>query len=246
MAFNFPQISVNNNDEAMDKWMPVKEREDIWHSLFGSKEAFNESIMSLKPMITNNWSLVQYMTYVEKFVIVKHKFREWNNPDRIYKFYEQDLRNNKLVTGNNIGYIPITDNHMGLIDYKGICEDIDNFSKEIEQDLNDAGVSQLQSCIGGFICSYNVLKKLRRQFYTSLYSLGNEESKIIYQQSPLRYLLMYLIDRRLSRLIPSSKTFKFSPEYFNSLAYQLEAQQLAAEYMIDKYEADMNVCKIIG
>lgn len=216
----------------------------VWYKIFGDREAFNKSIMSSKPRITNSWNIIQYTEYVNKFVIPSLKdLDEWSNSKTLYSSYKRAL---PTIGSSTSSGDPVTD-QMALINYEEFCSDIKEFYLQVKNDLIDFGVPEIQSYVGAFNSMYWILRNVRKHYYQSLYSLEEDEnSKNSYQQSPLRWVFLYLINKRLDRLIPDSDTFKFGSQYFMAKPYLVEVGNHVEEFLIDKYSSDMFACKLIA
>lgn len=224
---------------------PKYDENAVWYKIFGDQKAFNASVMSIKPQISNKWNIIQYQSYINKFVIPGiGSLDDWANPDAMYQKYKS-----RVVTtggfGANSSDDPLED-MMAMINYVEFCNDITNVYNEVKDTLQEYGVSEIQSLVGSWTNCYWILKGFRREFYTSLYTMGNDESKHLYQQSPLRHMLVFLIDKRLARLIPDSDTFKFSSDYFSAMPYLKEVSSHVGAYLLEQYSADMYACKMIG
>lgn len=215
----------------------------IWYKIFGDKDLFNKSIMSSKPRITNSWNLIQYTEYVNKFVIPSLKdLDDWCNSKKMYSDYQKKL---PTIHGSMSSDDPMVD-HMGLINYEEFCSDISDVYIQVKDDLIDFGVPEIQASIGSMNNMYWILRNFRSHYYQTLYSLENDESKESYQQSPLRWMLLFLINKRLDRLIPDSETFKFGQTYFSAKPYLIEVSNHVQEFLLDKYSSDMFACKLIA
>lgn len=223
-----------NNKEA---------KEAAWIELFGSKKAFQDSIMSKKPKIPNTWNIIQYQAFINEYVITDLKsFDDWAKHESAYKHYKRRV----AVTGNAQSMDSPDQDQMEMINYQELCNDVASLTEEVRNDINEFGVPDLQAWVGAFTTMYFVLKRFRQHFYKTLYTLENEESKNVYQKSPLRHLLLFLIDKRLNKLIPDSDYFKFGKEYFQTFEYRKVAAETIYEYLVEKYEPDMLACKFLA
>ncbi|MCK9531853.1 MAG: hypothetical protein M0R77_15020 [Gammaproteobacteria bacterium] len=238
MAFNFAQIkeSLANGDHNRS----IKEQ--AWIKLFGDRKAFQSSIMSPKPKIPNSWLPEQYLEYHKEYGLTKLRaLDDWANPDDAYKHYKARLTSSYGASNNDSP----DEDQLGLINYVDFCNDINRLTNEMKDDMIDFGVPALQAYIGAYTTMFFVLKRFRKQFYSTLYTFEENVENTIYQKSPLRHLLLFLIERRLNRLIPDSNTFKFGKEYFQTFEYRKESGDAIYDYLIDNYTSDMIACKFL-
>lgn len=217
-------------------------REANWIKLFGDRKKYQDSIMSPKPKIPNTWNVVQYFSYQKEFCITGlRSLDDWSNPDDAYSYYKKKLPS----TTGSMSYDSPEQDQLEMINYREFCEDVGKLTLEIKDDINDFGVPELQSYIGAYTTMFFVLKRFRKEFYSSLYTFEEDKNNEFYQKSPLRHLLLFLIERRLNRLIPDSDSFKFCATYFQTFEYRKVAGDTIYDYLIDKYQSDMLACKFL-
>lgn len=239
MAFDFKNLreSVANGDANRDP------KELAWIKLFGDRKLFQDSIMSPKPKIPNTWNVIQYFDYHRSYGILKlRSLDEWAHPDDAYDYYKKKLP----TSTRSAQYDSPDDDQMCMINYREFCEDIGRLTTEMKDDMNDFGVPELQAYIGAYTTMFFVLKRFRKEFYSTFYTFVEDENNTVYQKSPLRHLLLFLIDKRLHRLIPDSDVFKFGSDYFQTWEYRKMAGDTIYEYLIEKYQSDMLACKFLA
>lgn len=238
MAFNFSQIKDSLANSDHDRSI----KEQIWIKLFGDRRSFQDSIMSPKPKIPNNWNAMQYYDYHRAYGIVKlRSLDDWANHEDAYKHYRTRLTTSYGASNNDSP----EEDQFGLINYIDFCNDVGRLTTEMKNDMNDFGVPELQSYIGAYTSMFFILKRYRKQFYSTLYTFEENVENTVYQKSPLRHLLVFLIERRLNRLIPHPDTFKFGKEYFQTFDYRKEAGDTIYDYLIENYTSDMIACKFL-
>lgn len=238
MAFNLAQIKESLANSAHNASI----KEQIWIKIFGDRRSFQDSIMSPKPKITNDWNVLQYYEYHKAYGITKLRaLDDWANPEDAYKHYKSKIQN-----GNSAAYNDSPDeDQFCLINYIDFCNDINRLTNEMCNDMNDFGVSEIQARIGAYTSMFFILKRYRKQFYSTLYTFEKDVQNTVYQKSPLRHLLLFLIERRLNRLIPHSDTFKFGKDYFATFEYRKEAGDTIYDYLVENYTSDMVTCKFL-
>lgn len=217
-------------------------KEQIWVKIFGSRRAFQDSIMSPKPKISNAWTTEQYLDYHKAYGITKLRgLDDWANHEDAYKHYKTKVQNNSNASHNDSP----EEDQFCLINYVDFCNDISRLTNEMWSDMTEFGVPDIQACIGAYTTIFFVLKRFRKQFYSTLYTFEGDDGNSAYQKSPLRHLLLFLLERRLNRLIPHSDIFKFGKEYFQTFEYRKESGDAIYEYLIENYTSDMVTCKFL-
>lgn len=238
MTFNLSQLQ-NKLVEAGDTHSA---KEQFWIREFGNKKSFQDSIMSPKPKIPNTWDAEKYFAYHRTYGITKLRaLDDWANPEDAYKHYKSRLTTSYGASNNDSP----EEDQFGLINYIEFCNDINRFTNEIKDSMIEYGVPDLQSYVGAYTSMFFVLKKYRKHFYSTLYTFEENVENTVYQRSPLRHLLVFLIERRLNRLIPDSDIFKFGKEYFETFEFRKEASDMIYDYLIENYTSDMIACKFL-
>lgn len=218
-------------------------KEQLWIKIFGDRKKFQESIMSSKPKIPNTWNAIQYLDYHRAYGILKlRSLDDWAHPDDAYEYYKKKLP----TTHGATQYDSPEEDQLMMINYREFCEDVTRLTTEIKNDINEFGVPELQSYIGAYTTMFFVLKRYRKEFYSTFYTFTENENNSLYQKSPLRHLLMFLIERRLNKLIPDSDTFKFGSTYFETFEYRKVAGDAIYDHLIEKYQSDMIACKFLA